>query len=63
MKLFITKIWHWSNSALLKWCALFIGMALGAYFHEVVVKYSWVVIISALLLALRPARAYWKGDD
>lgn len=63
MKLFITKTWHWSNIALLKWGALFIGMVLGAYFHEVVVKYSWVIVISALLLVFRPARDYWKDDD
>ncbi len=63
MRLFITKNWHWSNIALLKWSALFIGMLLGAYFHEVVVKNTWGVVIVALLFALRPARSYWKDDD
>jgi len=62
MRFFITKKWHWSNIALLKWSALFIGMLLGAYFHELVIKRTWVVIIVALLFALRPARAYWKDD-
>jgi len=46
--------------ALLKWSVLFIGMAVGAYFHEYVMRYSWVIVISALLLALRPAASYWK---
>ena len=60
MKLFRTKIWSWSNIALLKWSALFVGMLMGAYFHEYVVKYAWVIIISAILLAFRPAASYWK---
>ncbi|MDD2852769.1 MAG: hypothetical protein PHY09_12840 [Desulfuromonadaceae bacterium] len=60
MRLFITKTWHWSNIALLKWSALFLGMLLGAYFHEYVMKNAWVIVICVLLFALRPAAAYWK---
>jgi hypothetical protein len=60
MRLFKTKIWHWSDIALLKWSALFAGVAIGAYFHEYVTKHAWVIIISALLLAFRPAVAYFK---
>jgi hypothetical protein len=60
MKLLRTKIWRWSEIALLKWSALFVGLVVGAYFHEYVNRYSWAIIISALLLALRPAISYWK---
>jgi uncharacterized membrane protein YoaT (DUF817 family) len=60
MNLLRTKIWRWSDIALLKWSALFVGVAIGAYFHEYVTRYSWVIIISALLLAFRPAIAYFK---
>ena len=63
MKLFITKVWNWRDIALLKWSVLLVGMAIGAYFHEYVTKYSWVIIISALLLAFRPAVSYWKDED
>lgn len=62
MELLRTKIWSWSNIALLKLSVLFVGMLAGAYFHEVVTKYAWVIIISALLLAFRPAASYWKDD-
>lgn len=60
MKLLRTKIWNWRDIALLKWSALFAGMLLGAYFHEYVTKYSWVIVISVLLFALRPAASYFK---
>lgn len=60
MKLLKTKIWHWRDIWLLKWCAFLFGIAIGAYFHVYVVHYAWVIIIAALLFALRPAVAYWK---
>ena len=60
MKLLKTKIWQWYDIGLLKWSALLAGMAFGAYFHEYVGRHTWVIIIGALLLALRPAAAYWK---
>ena len=60
MKLLRTKIWCWTDIALLKWSALLVGIVLGAYFHEFVTRYAWVIIISALLLAFRPAVSYWK---
>ncbi len=60
MKLLRTKIWHWRDIALLKWCVFLFGIAAGAYFHEFVIKNAWFIIIAALLLALRPAVSYWK---
>lgn len=60
MKLLKTKIWHWLDIWLLKWCAFLFGIAIGAYFHAYVVQHAWLIIIAALLFALRPAVAYWK---
>jgi len=60
MKLLKSKVWHWRDIWLLKWSAFLFGIAAGAYFHQCVIKYTWVIIIVALLLALRPAAAYWK---
>lgn len=62
MKLLITKTWKWWDIWLLKWCAFLFGIAAGAYFHAYVMKYSWAIIVCALLLALRPALAYWKDE-
>jgi hypothetical protein len=45
---------------LLKWCCVLFGAVAGAYFHEVVMQYVWVILVAAILLAVRPAIAYWK---
>jgi hypothetical protein len=60
MRLFISKFWNWWDIAILKWCCLLYGIAVGAYFHEVVMPYIWVVLLAAILLTIRPAIAYWK---
>ena len=60
MKLLRTSIWNWWDIALLKWCCLLYGIAVGAYFYEVVMPYLWVIVGIALLLTIRPAIAYWK---
>jgi len=60
MKLLRTTIWNWWDIALLKWCCLLYGIVVGAYFHEYVMPYAWVVLVAAILLTIRPAIAYWK---
>lgn len=60
MRLFITKIWNWRDVWLLKWCAFLFGIAAGAYFHDYVIKYVLVIVVAAILLAIRPAIEYWK---
>ena len=60
MKLFFTKVWNWWDVAILKWCSLMYGIAVGAYFHTYVMPYVWIVLIAAVLLTIRPAIAYWK---
>lgn len=60
MKLFRTKTWHWSDLWLLKWSAFLFGILAGAYFHECVARYAWVVLILAVILAIKPTLAYFR---
>lgn len=60
MKLLRTKIWSWSNIGQLKVSVLLLGMIVGAYFNDFVIHYVWIILIAAVLLAIRPAVAYLK---
>jgi len=60
MKLLRTKIWNWWDAWLLKWSAFLFGIAVGAYFHEVVSPFEWIILIVAVLLAVSPTIAYFK---
>ena len=60
MKLLRTKIWSWCDIWLLKLSVLLFGMIVGAYFHDFVMQYVWVILIAAVLLAIRPIIAYYK---
>ncbi|HEY5522949.1 MAG TPA: hypothetical protein VIK21_07125 [Desulfuromonadaceae bacterium] len=60
MKLLITKIWNWWDVWLLKWCAFLFGIAAGAYFKDYVIRYVLVILVAAVLLAIKPAIAYFK---
>ena len=60
MKLLRTKIWNWWDVLMLKWCAFLFGIAAGAYFHECVMPYLWIILVAAILLAIRSAIVYWK---
>lgn len=60
MKLFRTKTWNWLDIGLLKWCCILLGMVAGAYLHGLVLQHVGVILIAAVLLAIRPAIAYFK---
>jgi len=60
MKLLRTKIWSWCDIGLLKWSVLLFGMIAGAYFHDFVMQHVLVILIAAILLAIRPTIAYYK---
>ena len=60
MKLLRSKVWNWWDAWLLKWSAFLFGIAAGAYFHEFLASYAWVILIAAILLAIRPAIAYFR---
>ncbi len=63
MKLLRTKIWPWYDAWMLKWSAFLFGIAVGAYFHEILLKYALVILIVAVLLAIRPTIAYFREND
>jgi hypothetical protein len=60
MKLFRTKIWNWWDAWLLKWSAFLFGIAAGAFFHAALIQYVWVLLLVAIILAIRPTIAYFK---
>jgi len=60
MKLLRTKIWNWRDVWLLKWSAFLFGIAAGAYLHDYVMPYIWIVLVLAVLLAIRPTIAYFN---
>jgi hypothetical protein len=60
MKLLKTKIWNWWDISLLKWCCLFFGMIAGAFLKDFVMQYVWAILAAAVLLAVRPAIAYFR---
>ncbi len=60
MALLRTNIWNWWDLVVLKWCCLFFGMLVGAYFHEVVMENFWVILLAAIILAIRSVFVYWK---
>ena len=60
MKLFRTKVWNWWDISILKWCCFLFGVAAGAYLHDCVRPYLWIVLGVAVLLTIRPAIAYWR---
>jgi hypothetical protein len=59
MSLLRTKVWSWIDIALLKWSCLLVGAIAGAYFPELFKSYVWLVMAAAILLAVRPAVAYF----
>jgi len=60
MRLFRTKIWHWRDIWLLKWCCLLFGMIAGAYMRDIVLQYVWIIFAAAVILMIRPAMVYFK---
>jgi hypothetical protein len=60
MKIFRTKLWSWWDVWMLKWSAFLFGIVVGAYLHEGVMQYLVIIIVSAVLLMIRPAITYFK---
>lgn len=54
------KTWNRRDVWLLKVCAFLSGIAGGAYFHEYIIQYFWIIIIMAVILSVKPAIAYFK---
>jgi hypothetical protein len=60
MKFLRTKIWNWWDIGLLKWCCALFGAIAGAYFHELVMPYVWILLTVAVILAVRAAFTYFR---
>jgi len=60
MNLLRTKPWGWQDIWLLKWSVLLFGMIAGAYFHAFVAQHAGVILVAAVLLAIRPALVYFR---
>ncbi len=63
MKLLRTKKWYWWDAWLLKWSAFLFGIAAGAYFHEMLNQYAGIILVVAVLLAIKPSIAYFKDNE
>ena len=63
MNLFRTKVWWWLDVGFLKWSAFLFGMIAGAYLSDFVKQHVWVFALVAVILAIRPAMKYFRGND
>jgi hypothetical protein len=63
MKFFKTKVWAWFDIALLKWSCILSGIIAGAYCADFTRRYLFVIAGAALLLAIRPAAAYFRAES
>lgn len=63
MKWIRTRMWKWTDIAMVKWSAALFGMIAGAYLSELVKQYVFVVLILACLLAIRPLVYFYKDSD
>jgi hypothetical protein len=60
LKLLRTKVWSWVDIGLLKWSSLLFGMLAGVYLAEVMRPYLVVLLVLAVLCAVKPAVHYFK---
>jgi hypothetical protein len=62
MKLLKNKRWEWYDIALLKWSALLFGVVAGAYSSSFIRDYLPILLLVAVVLAIRPAMAYFRDE-
>jgi len=60
MKLFTDKKYSVIELGLIKWSCILFGMVAGAYFSDFTLRYVWIFIIVAFILAIKPAASYFK---
>jgi len=60
MNLFRDKMYSVIDIGLIKWSCILFGMVLGAYFSEFTLRYIWLFIIVAIVLAIKPIVSYFK---
>jgi hypothetical protein len=62
MKLLKNKPWAWYDIALLKWSALLFGVVAGAYSSSFIREYLLILLLVAVILAIRPAMVYFRVE-
>lgn len=60
MKLFTDKKYSVIEIGLIKWSCILFGMVAGAYLSDFTLRYVWIFIIVAVILAIKPAASYFK---
>ena len=63
MKLLRTKVWKPGDIVLLKWCCIMFGMVFGSFLTGLVKRHRLLFTIAAILLAVKPARDYFSGEE
>jgi hypothetical protein len=61
MNLFRPRVWSAINIGLLKWSCILIGMIAGAYLADFTKRYVWLIALTAILLAVKPAVSYLRS--
>ncbi len=60
MNLFRDKKYSVLDIGLIKWSCILFGMVVGAYFSGFILRYVWLFIIVAVILAIKPVVTYFK---
>jgi len=60
MNLFKDKKYSVVDIGLIKWSMILFGMVLGAYLSDFTLKYVWLFILVAAILAIKPVVTYFK---
>ena len=60
MNLFRDKKYSVIELGLIKWSCILFGMVAGAYLSDFILRYLWLFIIVAIVLAIKPVVSYFK---
>lgn len=63
MKLLEPRVWSALDIVCLKWSSILFGAIIGAYFASFVIAYVWAFVLALVVLALRPAFAYFNPHN
>ncbi len=60
MNIFKSTQFTWWQLGMLKWAVLFIGVAIGATWSEVFVRFNIILLVIGLLLSIYPAMVWFR---
>lgn len=61
MDLFKDKNYSAIDIGLIKWSCILFGMVVGAYLSDFTLRYVWLFIMVAVILAVKPVVTYFKN--